>query len=183
MSFIEKLLEFFMPWKSSKWVMWKACLDLKTCVECKELHGKIFPTEDVGKMVRWPMHQYCRCTLDGIDVLPAGYATQDGLNGADYWLTHKGKLPENYLTKKEARKIGWKDKKGNLADVANGKIIGGDVYQNKDGRLPQANGRIWYEADINYTSGYRGTERILYSNDGLVFVTYDHYQTFYEISD
>jgi hypothetical protein len=41
--------------------------------------------------------------------------------------------------------------------------------------------RIWYEADINYTSGYRGTERILYSNDGLIFVTYDHYQTFYEI--
>ena len=40
---------------------------------------------------------------------------------------------------------------------------------------------LWYEADINYTSGYRGTERILYSNDGLVFVTYDHYQTFYEI--
>ncbi len=56
MSFIEKLLEFFMPWKSSKWVMWKAQLDLKACVECKELHGKIFPTEDVGKMVRWPMH-------------------------------------------------------------------------------------------------------------------------------
>ena len=83
-------------------------------------------------MVQWPKHLYCRCTLDGMDVLPAGYATQDGLNGADYWLTHKGKLPENYLTKKEARKIGWKDKKGNLADVANGKIIGGDVYQNKD---------------------------------------------------
>ena len=118
-----------------------------------------------------------------MDVLPAGYATQDGINGADYWLTHKGKLPKNYLTKREARKLGWKDKRGNLADVANGKIIGGDIYKNKDGRLPQANGRIWYEADINYTSGYRGTERILYSNDGLVFVTYDHYQTFYEISD
>ena len=52
MSFIEKLLEFFMPWKSSKWVMWKSQQDLTTCVECKELHGKIYPTEDVGKMVR-----------------------------------------------------------------------------------------------------------------------------------
>ena len=47
----------------------------------------------------------CRCTLDGMDVLPAGYATQDGLDGADYWLTHEGKLPENYLTKDEAKKI------------------------------------------------------------------------------
>ena len=60
-------------------------------------------------------------------------------------------------------------------------MIGGDVYKNREGKLPHANGRIWYEADINYTSGHRGTERILYSNDGLVFVTYDHYRTFYEI--
>ena len=118
-----------------------------------------------------------------MDVLPAGYATQDGLDGADYWLTHKGKLPENYLTKEEAKLLGWENKKGNLADVAKGKIIGGNIYHNRAGKLPQANGRIWYEADINYTSEYRGTERILYSNDGLVFVTYDHYQTFYEISD
>ena len=49
MSFKERLLEFFMPWKSSKWVMWKAQQDLTACVKCKELHGKIFPTEDVGK--------------------------------------------------------------------------------------------------------------------------------------
>ena len=79
--------------------------------------------------------------------------------------------------------MGWENKKGNLTDVAEGKVIGGNIYQNREGKLPQANGRIWYEADINYTSGYRGTERILYSNDGLFFVTYDHYQTFYEISD
>ena len=183
MSFKERLLEFFMPWKSSKWVMWKSQKSLKTCLQCRELHGKIFPTESVGSMVVWPLYMYCCCILEAMDVIPAGYATQDGLNGADYWLTHKGKLPENYLTKKEARKIGWKDKKGNLAEVAEGKIIGGDIYYNDSGRLPQKEGRIWYEADINYTSGYRGTERILYSNDGLIFVTYDHYETFYEISD
>ena len=74
------------------------------------------------------------------------------------------------------------EQKGNLDDVAKGKMIGGDVYRNRDGHLPQKEGRVWYEADINYTSGPRGTERILYSNDGLIFVTYDHYQTFYEIS-
>ena len=61
-------------------------------------------------------------------------------------------------------------------------MIGGDIYYNDEGRLPQANGRIWYEADINYTSGYRGLDRIYYSNDGLIFVSYDHNATFYEIT-
>ncbi len=117
-----------------------------------------------------------------MDVIPAGYATQDGLNGADYWLIHNGKFSDRYLTKKEAERLGWQRELGNLSDVAPEKLLGGDIYKNKDGRLPSANGRIWYEADINYTSGYRGTERILYSNDGLIFVTYDHYQTFYEIT-
>ena len=182
MSFIENLLNGFMPWKSSKWVIWISKDDFITCGACKKLNGKIFPTEIIKSTIRWPLHQHCRCKLQGMDVLPAGYATQDGLNGADYWLAHKGKLPENYLTKEEARKLGWKDKEGNLAKIIEGKMIGGNVYRNRDGKLPQANGRIWYEADINYTSGYRGTERILYSNDGLIFVTYDHYQTFYEIS-
>lgn len=60
-------------------------------------------------------------------------------------------------------------------------IIGGDIYRNRSGHLPQADGRIWYEADINYTGGYRSRHRMLYSNDGFVFVTYDHYETFVEI--
>lgn len=55
------------------------------------------------------------------------------------------------------------------------------VYKNRDKRLPDALGQIWYEADIHYSFGYRGGERILYSNDGLIFVTYDHYATFVEI--
>ena len=61
-------------------------------------------------------------------------------------------------------------------------MIGGDTYKNREGRLPDKAGRTWYEADINYTKGYRNQERILYSNDGLVFVTYDHYQTFFEVT-
>lgn len=60
-------------------------------------------------------------------------------------------------------------------------MIGGDVYYNRDGHLPSASGRTWYEADINYRSGYRTPERVLYSNDGLIFVTYDHYHTFIEV--
>ena len=61
------------------------------------------------------------------------------------------------------------------------KMIGGNVYQNKNGHLPSALGRIWYEADLNYSTGYRGNDRIVYSSDGLIFVTYDHYKTFIEI--
>lgn len=62
-----------------------------------------------------------------------------------------------------------------------GASIGGDIYRNDDNKLPQVDGRIWYEADIDYESGFRNNSRILYSNDGLIFATYDHYQTFYEV--
>lgn len=47
--------------------------------------------------------------------------------------------------------------------------------------MPHKDGRVWYEADINYKTGKRNTQRIVWSNDGLIFVTYDHYDTFYEI--
>lgn len=56
-------------------------------------------------------------------------------------------------------------------------------YENSNKHLPDALGRIWYEADINYTQGRRNRHRIVWSNDGLMFVTYDHYNTFYEIID
>jgi hypothetical protein len=111
----------------------------------------------------------------------AGTATQDGMNGADVFIMDTGTLPDNYITKREAIHLGWVKWKGNLATVAPGKMIGGGIYYNDDGHLPQAPGRIWYEADINYTGGFRNQYRLLYSNDGLVFVTYDHYFTFIQI--
>ena len=58
----------------------------------------------------------------------------------------------------------------------------GNIFKNENKHLPSAPGRIWYEADINYSGGKRNRQRILYSNDGLMFATYDHYQTFYEIT-
>ena len=60
-------------------------------------------------------------------------------------------------------------------------MLGGDVFANSAAKLPSAPGRIWYEADINYYDGRRNRHRVLWSNDGLIFVTYDHYSTFYEI--
>ena len=55
------------------------------------------------------------------------------------------------------------------------------VFKNRNKHLPDAVGRVWFEADINYEGGFRGSDRILYSNDGLIFVTYDHYMTYVEI--
>lgn len=77
--------------------------------------------------------------------------------------------------------MGWNPKQGNLADVAPGKSLGGDIFKNREGLLPRSPGRVWREADINYTSGYRGNDRLLYSNDGLIYKTTDHYTWFTRI--
>ena len=86
-------------------------------------------------------------------------------------------LPDGYITKNEARSLGWEERKGNLAEVAPGKAIGGDRFQNREKHLPDAPDRIWYEADLDYNGGYRGPKRLLYSNDGLIYYTLDHYET------
>ena len=87
-------------------------------------------------------------------------------------------LPENFITKKEARNLGWESKEGNLWDVTDKNSIGGDKFGNREGILPKAEGRQYYECDINYEGGFRGSERIVYSNDGLIYYTEDHYKTF-----
>lgn len=99
---------------------------------------------------------------------------------ADYIFAH-GTLPDNFLTKSEARQLGWDSSQNYVSDVAPGYSIGGDKFGNYEGLLPEASGRKWYEADANYTAGPRGAERILYSSDGLVYYTNDHYQTFTEL--
>jgi hypothetical protein len=88
------------------------------------------------------------------------------------------KLPEYYITKKEAREKGWNASDGNLCDILPGRAIGGDIFSNREGKLPAQNGRTWYEADLNYNCGRRNADRILFSNDGMIFVTHDHYQNF-----
>lgn len=95
----------------------------------------------------------------------------------DYLKKHD-RLPKYYLTKKEAKKRGWKPYKGNLCEALPGKAIGGDYFGNREDRLPNRKGRKYYEADINYNCGGRNADRLVYSNDGLIFVTKDHYRTF-----
>lgn len=90
-------------------------------------------------------------------------------------------LPPNYLTKDEAEELGWDNSEGNLWEVTDGMSIGGDFFGNREGLLPKKSGRTYYEADINYYGGFRGAERIVYSNDGLIFYTDDHYESFEQL--
>ena len=166
---------------SSKWANWKSMLTLFTCKYCVEHHGMIIDISILDYKLEVDAHERCKCVYVPMRTKIVGTATKMGYNGADAQVFYNNRLPNYYIDKKQARKSGWQDWKGNLDDVLPGKMIGGDVYRNKEGKLPSAPGRVWYEADINYSSGYRNRERILYSNDGLIFVTYDHYQTFYEM--
>ena len=96
---------------------------------------------------------------------------------ADYIFEH-GELPDNFITKKEAQNLGWDSSWNYVSDVAPGKSIGGDRFGNYEGLLPSKKGRTWYEADCYYTKGKRNAHRILFSNDGLVYYTDDHYESF-----
>lgn len=97
------------------------------------------------------------------------------------YLKENGQLPDYYITKKEAQREGWEAKKGNLCEVLPGRAIGGDIFTNREKTLPVKKGRIWYEADLNYNCGRRNAQRVVFSNDGLIFVTHDHYKSFEEI--
>lgn len=88
------------------------------------------------------------------------------------------RLPDYYVTKKQARAAGWRPSEGNLCTVLRGKAIGGDIFSNRERRLPDIGRRIWREADVNYQCGRRQTDRLIYSNDGLIYITQDHYRHF-----
>lgn len=89
-----------------------------------------------------------------------------------------GTVPKNFVSKTKARNAGWVNSKGNLWDVLPGMSIGGGGFYNDDNMMPDAPGREWFECDIDYNGGYRNSKRIVYSNDGLIYYTDDHYKTF-----
>ena len=93
------------------------------------------------------------------------------------FLHQYGHLPPNFITKKEAQALGWSG--GSLEPYAPGKCIGGSQFGNYEGLLPKAPGRIYTECDINTLGkSKRGAERIVFSNDGLIFYSGDHYESF-----
>ena len=88
-----------------------------------------------------------------------------------------GHLPGNFITKKEARELGWSG--GSVEEYAPGKCIGGDHFGNYEGLLPEKSGRSYTECDIDTLGAdSRGAKRIVFSNDGLIYYTEDHYKSF-----
>ncbi len=109
--------------------------------------------------------------------------TEDGLytkkEDVALYIHLYGHLPDNFITKSQARALGWGDSYSSVDDAAPGKSIGGDRFGNREGLLPKKKGRTYTECDIG-TMGKksRGAKRIVFSNDGLVYYTGDHYETF-----
>ena len=102
------------------------------------------------------------------------YTTKDDV--ALYIHTY-GHLPDNFITKKDAQALGWPG--GSLEPYAPGKCIGGSRFGNYEGLLPEADGRTYTECDIDTLGAdSRGAKRIVFSNDGLIYYTEDHYETF-----
>ena len=102
------------------------------------------------------------------------YTTKDDVA---LYIHQYGHLPSNFITKSEAEKLGWPG--GYLEPYAPGKCIGGTYFSNAEGKLPKKKGRYYTECDID-TLGKksRGARRIVFSNDGLIYYTPDHYETF-----
>ena len=112
--------------------------------------------------------------------------TGDALDEDGYYTTKEdvalyihlyGHLPDNFLTKKEAQDLGWSG--GSLEPYAPGCSIGGSRFGNYEGLLPDKKGRTWTECDIDTMGAKsRGAKRIVFSNDGLIYYTGDHYESF-----
>ena len=111
------------------------------------------------------------------EAVPDEHGVYDSKDDVALYLHVYGHLPDNFMTKKEARKKGWEG--GALNRTIKGMCIGGDEYSNFEGTLPEADDRIYYECDIGTLHAKkRGAKRIVWSNDGLIYYTNDHYDTF-----
>lgn len=129
---------------------------------------------DTPELIEGNASEDKRATEDGALPENGTYTTKDDV--ALYIYTY-GHLPDNFITKKEAENLGWPG--GNLEPYAPGKCIGGSRFGNYEGLLPEAKGRTYTECDIDTLGARsRGAKRIVFSNDGLIYYTGDHYKTF-----
>lgn len=119
---------------------------------------------------------FCGCTSvsdEQVHVVEDGqYTSKEDVSEYIHEFNH---LPDNYITKKEAKSLGWISSKGNLEEVAPGKSIGGDTFGNREEILPEGS---YKECDIDFDGTYRNAKRIVYSKDGWIYYTEDHYETF-----
>jgi hypothetical protein len=121
---------------------------------------------------------------DGPQAAVAGLAFDDpaGVEAVVATVRTNGRLPDHYITKREAEALGWRPG-SDLCAVAPDRVIGGDRFHNREGLLPDAPGRRWFEADLDFACGRRGAKRLVFSSDGLIFVTLDHYESFVEVTE
>lgn len=170
-----------------------AALMLFGLCACQELEGYV--EEELGSVESWSGDLHTDGSKDPTqDVLTEGDRDETqpseeeepsidedgwyyGAEDVALYLHTYGHLPENFITKDEARDLGWEG--GSVERFKDGAAIGGDKFGNREGVLPKASGRQYYECDID-TNGEnsRGAKRIVYSNDGLIYYTEDHYETF-----
>lgn len=92
------------------------------------------------------------------------------------YVKENGQLPSYYLTKSQAKQKGWIANEGNLCEVLPGQAIGGDIFGNREKRLPIE--KTYMEADVNYNCGQRGKDRIVFTKKGEVWLSKDHYKSF-----
>ena len=124
-----------------------------------------------------PPSQSAQETVDRNVELPAPDGSFTTKEDVALYIHTYGCLPPNFITKDEARDLGWEG--GGLDDYAYGKCIGGDRFSNYEGLLPDADGRTWTECDVDTLhADSRGAKRIVFSNDGLIYYTDDHYESF-----
>ena len=144
------------------------------CNDCKQKDKKIFKNDNTKPPVGEDNHPRCDCYYEEVKTKPVDSISKMGELAPDVYLKKYGHLPDYYITKQEAKeKYGWIQGK-NLAHFAPGKMIGGDIFNNDKGVLPEKEGRIWYECDVDYESGKRNSKRLYYSNDGLMFYSETH---------
>ena len=179
-------------------------LSLLTCLfSCKDAGEKIkdelseYLADELSGLLDWDLSEYLAEELSQFGEVVSDESVLEAVSVADdvetglldrngsyttaaavsFYLDTYGTLPNNFITKAEARELGWEG--GGLEDYAPGKCIGGDVFGNYEGLLPEKEGRIYYECDIDTLgASSRGAKRLVYSNDGLIYYTEDHYDSF-----
>ena len=109
-----------------------------------------------------------------------GLRDLDGFVSAVESIRSSGRLPERWITKRDAEQRGWRPG-SDLCEAADRHAIGGDRFGNRERRLPERPGRRWREADLDFACGRRGAKRLVFSSDRLIFVTVDHYDSFQEV--
>ena len=143
----------------------------------------IIPDNSAAPKQNQPQNEFRGGAEKNVAAAPSVNVVKDGIytskDEVAAYIYRFGGLPQNFITKKEALALGWDAKSGNLWQVADKKSIGGDRFSNREKKLPEASGRKWFECDIGYRGGRRGAERIVFSSDGLIYYTPDHYENFY----